>query len=532
MVLFSKSFASASALLLVAGSLGAQAAPATCDLAANKGSLAKAAFTLEQARSAQATPAAAGILTNAVKQLEAAKGEDPTVQALYLGQTLAFWLAQPNMSFAPKRGALGFQQSPEATIQLVPTIDSLFLIVTAAKPNCAELVNAYRGGLPGYLNLVNGAITALNDDKLDSAEFMATQANRLFAGSPYTSMVLGNIAAKRKDAAKAQEFWTTAATLAAHDTIYADVERQVLGNLGSAYLLQANTATGADRATMARKAIDVYTRLLAVPGTTGAFLSSGRTNIQAAQLLAGDTAAFVTSYQPMIANPASYSYQELLSSGANAARANKTADAAKLFSAALQQNAYSRDALFNLAVEELALEENSKVPPIVERLVAIDPANPDSYNLAARAYLSMAKAAHAAKNVPTSALYNDSTLVWYTRGDKLPVAVLFTEFSPMEENVTLAGTVTDRRDKVAESAAEAQNAPAKGAKGKAAPAKKAAAAIAPATVTIKIDALDKTGAVLGTQTITTEALTPGQTANFHVTIAAPNAAAYRYSLVN
>ncbi|MDB4879868.1 MAG: hypothetical protein JWL60_1314, partial [Gemmatimonadetes bacterium] len=440
----------AAAALLVAGSLGAQATAArpSCDADATKGNLAKAAFSVEQARTAQGTPGAQTIMANAVKQLEAAKGEDPTVQALYLGQTLAFWLSQPNMSATPTRGVLGFTQNPEATIDLVATVDSLFKVVETAKPACVELTSAYRGGLPGYLALVNGAIGALNADKLDSAEYYATRANRLYAGSPYGSMVLGSVAAKRKDEAKALEYWAAAATSAARDTIYRDVERSVLSNQGTTLLGMANRLSGAERADAARRAVAVYTRLLAVPGTTGAFASSGRANMQSAYLLMGDTAAFAASYQPLIANPSAYGYQDLLGSAVNAARANRAADAAKLFEATLAQNPYNRDALYNLAVMYLALEQNDKVGAVVARLVAVDPANPENYNLAARAYLAQAKAAEAAKRTAIAKAYNDTTMTWYTQGNKLPVEVVFTEFSPTEKALTIAGTVLDRRDKI------------------------------------------------------------------------------------
>jgi tetratricopeptide (TPR) repeat protein len=529
MALFGKLLPAASALLVAAGSLGAQATKSTCDADATKGGLAKAAFNLEQARTQQGTPTVASVLTGTVKQLEAIKGEDPTVQALFMGQALSFWLSQPNMSLTPRRGTLGFTQNPDATIDLVTTVDSLFRIVETAKPGCVELTAAYRGGLPGYLNIVNNAINTMNAEKLDSAEYFATQANRLYAGSPYGAMVLGGIASRRKNDDKALEYWATAAATAAKDTIYRDVQRQMLSNAGSVYLNRANAASGADRLAAGRKAVEIYNQLLTVPGTTGSYLSSTRNALQTAQLLVGDTAAFVASYQPLVANPTSYGYQDLLNSAVNAARANRTADAVKLFEATLAQNPYNRDALFNLALMYVTLEQNEKVAPIVERLVAIDPANTENYNLAARAYLARSKAAQAAKKTPVVAAMNDTTMVWYNRGAKLPAEVVFTEFNSSDKNVVLRGNVTDRRDKVAEAEAqEAKAAPA--AKGKAAAKKPAVAAIGAAPVTLKIEALDKTGKVIGTETVTTEPLTPGKTAPFRVTIQAADAAAYRYTL--
>jgi tetratricopeptide (TPR) repeat protein len=529
MSLLGKLLPSASALLVVAGTLGAQTATAvkaTCGADATKGGLAKASFAVEQARTSQGTPAAATSMTSAVKQLEAIKGEDPTVQALFLGQTLAFWLSQPNEPLSPRRGTLGFVQNPDMPIDLVMTIDSLFRVVETAKPNCVELTNAYRGGLPGYLNIVNGAINALNADQLDSADFLATRAMRLYPASPYGGMILGTVASKRKDDAKAQQYWAAAATAAGRDTIYRDVERQVLSNLAASRLAAANAATGPARTTAAREAIDAYTRLLAIPGANP-YAPSSRMSMQSALLLIGDTTSLVASYQPLLANPSGYGYQDLLNSAVTASRANRSADATRLFEATLVQNPYSRDALFNLAVVYLSADQNDKVGPVVQRLIAIDPGNPENYNLAARAYLAQAKTAKAARKTALEAALNDTTMTWYTRGNKLPVEVIFNEFSTGEKQVTIAGTVTDRRDKM-DAASGAKATPAKGAKGKA-PAK-AVANMAPEVTTLKIEALDRSGAVLGTQTVTTEPLTPGKSTTFRTTIPAANAVAYRYTV--
>jgi hypothetical protein len=163
--------------------------------------------------------------------------------------------------------------------------------------------------------------------------------------------------------------------------------------------------------------------------------------------------------------------------------------------------------------------------------VAVDPANPENYNLAARAYLSLAKAAEKAKKSAVAAAYNDTTLTWYNRGNKLPVEVFFTEFSPSDKQVVIGGSVTDRRDK-AEANTAPPAAPAKGAKGKPVPKAPPAKTYPPKAATLTFVALDKAGAVVGTETVTTEPLTPGQKAKFRVTIQAPNVVAYRYTIAD
>jgi hypothetical protein len=109
------------------------------------------------------------------------------------------------------------------------------------------------------------------------------------------------------------------------------------------------------------------------------------------------------------------------------------------------------------------------------------------------------------------------------------VEVTFSEFSPSEKAVVIGGTVIDRREK-ADADANAQPSPAaKGAKVK--PAGKAGPkTYPPKPVTLVFSALDKTGAVVGTQSVTTEALAPGKAAKFTVTVPVGNVVAYKYTI--
>jgi predicted Zn-dependent protease len=530
MALLGRNVLVAGALVLSAAALGAQEAATAnkCDIGDTmKGNTARATLSFGVAQQGTGTPVAATNLKNVVKLVEMPeKSEDqPVARAYVMGEALSLWLNQPGITATAKRGDLGFTANPDATIDIVGAIDSVFRIVETAKPNCSDNTAYFRGGHKYYLDVANGAINALNAEKLDSAEYYARQADRLYPSSPYGTMVLGSVASKRSDNAKAVEYWSKAAEVAAKDTSYRDVRRQMLANVGGVLLNEAQSASGAAKAAAARRAAEVYAQLIAVPGTRGTYMSGGRQNYQAALLLAGDTAAFVKSYADLLANPSGYEYQDLLNSAVNAARANRSTDAARLFEGTLTQNPYNRDALFNLAVTYLSMEQNDKVSPIVTRLIAVDPANPENYNLGARAYLALAKVAQAAKKTTVAAAYNDSTLSWYSRGSRLPIEVTFTEFSPSETQLVIGGSVLDRRDKAEEEAASQRPT---AARGRAAPKP---AAKPPKTVTLKFDAIDKAGTTLATESVTTEPLTPGNSAKFTVKLAAPNAAAYRYTVV-
>ena len=539
MALFATKYLAAGALLVVSSVAGAQAAPAkpVCDVGESAtGNAARATLSVNLARDAASPAVAATNLKNAVKLLENTdKGDNAVVNAYVLGSAISLWANQPGIGLTPKRGAVGFVANPTGTLDIPSTLDSLFKIVETSKPVCSEHTAYWRAGQKFYLDVVNGAIAALNADKLDSAEYYAVQANKLYAPSPYGTMIIGGVASKRNNPARAIEYWTMAADAANKDTSYRDVRRQMLANVGSAYMDAGGAATGAEKGAAYRKAADIYTQLIAVPGSRGQYLTGARQQLQTAYMLAGDTAAAAKTWEPLIANPVGYDYQDLLNSAVNAARSNRSLDASKLFEATLAQNPNNRDALFNVAVTYLSMEQNEKVGPIVERLVAVDPGNPENYNLAARAYLSLGKVAKTAKKPAVAAAYNDTTVTWFTRGNNLPIEVTFTEFSPNDKSVSIGGSILDRRDKI-----EANNPPAaappkvaKGARGKAAPASKVETkTLPPKPVTLAFSAIDKSGQVVGTETVTTEPLAPGQKAKFKIIINAPNVLAYRYKIVD
>ena len=535
MAVFVRILPAAALLVATAASLGAQqaATPPACDATQPTSANAlKASLSLQGALKTQKTaPAeAAKSLTAAVKSLDNSDKGDDAGRAYVLGGALALWMNQPGVGLTPKRSAVGFTSNPEATIDLPNAIDSLFKIVEATKPGCAYYTAFWRGGQQAYLDLVNGAINALNADKLDSATYYATQANKLYSASPYGTMVLGNIASKKNNDAEAVKYWEQAAAAAGSDTSYRDVERQVLGNIASVYLNQARDPKTAKPAQVeaAKKAAETYNKLLAIPGTKGSAQANARQSLQQALLITGDTTAATKSYSELLANPSAYDYQDLLNAAVTASRAGRAEDAAKLFEGVLQVNPYNRDALFNLAVTYITLGQNEKVAPVVTRLVAVDPGNPENYLLAARAYVEVAKTR---KGSAAVAAVNDTTMTWFNKGSLLPVEVTFSEMTPGEKSLEIAGHVLDRRDKAAAAAAGSTSTTRAGAK-KAAATTAAKPSLAPKAVTLKFEALDKGGAVLGSQSVTTDALQPGKSAPFRVSIPAANAIAYRYTVAD
>src|ERR1700738_4505863 len=165
MALLGKTLSAAGALVVAAATLGAQApTKPACDIGdALKGNTARASLSFDLARQAATGPVAVTKLKDAVRTLESAdKGEDQVARSYVLGEALSLWLNQPGIGPNPRRADVGFTTNPDAPIDLVGSVDSLFRVVETAKPLCSDFTAYYRGGQKYYLDLANNAINALN----------------------------------------------------------------------------------------------------------------------------------------------------------------------------------------------------------------------------------------------------------------------------------------------------------------------------------------------------------------------------------
>src|SRR5262249_22800553 len=91
------------------------------------------------------------------------------------------------------------------------------------------------------------------------------------------------------------------------------------------------------------------------------------------------------------ANPSAFSYNSLMMAAVSAARASQNKDAIKLFEAAKTLNPYHRDVLYNLARLYLLDSAYLRGLPVARQLIAVDPSNPDNYQLLALAYANIKK---------------------------------------------------------------------------------------------------------------------------------------------
>ncbi len=478
--------------VFVATPLVAQNAAPTCDPTANtKGDIAKAQFSITRAIKAAETGNPTKDVQDVLRLVDTGN-DNPTARNYLRGEAYILYLSQPKTPAIVQRSALGLTTNPTATIDLFVAADSSFSIVEKASPECVPVVTQWRQQRP-WLNTLNAAINALNSNQLDSAELFAKRSLLLDRHAPYAYSVLGSVAQNRKDLPAANEYWKQALAAAGTDTTYADVRTKTMYEIASAASDRAESATGAAKRAAAREAIKPWQDYLGV-ANNDLLLADAIDNLSHMYVLAGDSASVPTVYAPMLANPSKYGELALVHAGVVATRNGRQADAAKLFDAALAQNPYSRDAINNLAATYIQTNEFAKAFPLIDKLVAMDPSNPDNPLLYAFAYQGLYKGT---KDKKLQKTYTDSLVYWNNKSENAPVKVTVTEFSRRAAETQLAGTVENRSTT-----------------GK--------------TYTVNVDLLDKSGNVIDTQTVTVGPVAPKSSKTFRITSTKGGAYGYRY----
>ena len=450
-----------------------QAAAQTCDVDQNKpGSLAAAVFTITRMQASTDTVARAKAMRDIVGKVSAdakATKDNPIGTAYTLAQAYAI-LAQ-DVKLANNATAADVGLTGTGQVDLLKLVDSTTKVVQTAKPGCAENLMALRQ--LAWRNVINASLAQLNEQKLDSAQYYANRAAIVVPDSPFSSYVLGTVALTNKDYKAAEGHYAKTIQLIGTDTTMKEIGAAATQNLAA--------ARGAAAQTLAQS---------------------------------GD-------YSALLADPAKFGDLALTQAGVNASVAKKFDDAAKLFAAALEQNRFQRDALNNLAATQMQLKQYEPMVPIAQRLVEVDPANPDNYLFLAIAYQGVA---NATKNPAQKKALTDSLLKYNRLANEMPVKVTFTEFSRGETKTALAMSV-ENLAKTAAAPARTGTRPAAGARPAA-----AASAAGPKTFPIKIEFLDQTGNVVDTQDVSVGPVAPGATSQAKVEANKPGIVAFRYKV--
>ena len=526
--------------MVLAGTAVAQAEKA-CEVDEGRPSqLGRATLAIQVAQGASDPAAAAKQLSSAVK-LVTDNGEKMSNQVgrnFVLGKALVLWSTQPNIELVTRRGPLGFTAMPDQTIDLVAAIDSAFKVVETANPECISETARWRGQ-KAWVGLVNKAIERLSADDLDAAEAAATSAIKLNPYGPYGYVIMASAKSKRNQGAEAFKLYRTSVELASKDTIYDDIRRQSLIYLGN---LAADSAEAAADSTTRKPYVDeaksAFEKVIADPKAEELRVNA-RAGMCRVAIASGDTAALRLNYKDALANPTGFDYAELMNAGVCMARAEMTPEATALFKAAYEKNPYHRDALSNLAIMHLRLDQHDEAVPLTARLVQVEPNNPENMQLAVLAYagvakrsrdvrMASAKAAAASKTTTkgkapatkaapagprlTAAqidslfehekAYTDSAVTMNDRKEKLEIKVSLTDFTTNDERVTVQGTVANN-------------------------------ASSDKTVTLKVDFLDAAGKVVVSKEQAVGTVAAGKTGRFNITqTPGKGIAAFRYARID
>lgn len=469
-------------------------APAGCDPIGNvSGVVAKAQFSMERAISAvQANANATKDLQDVVRALGDQKTDNPLARNYLLGEAYILLLRQPGISVESPRGAVGYTTNPTGSINLFASADSAFNVVEKMAPACLPLLDQWRRD-KSWVNTLTAAFNALNGGNVDSATFYANRALLIEHKSPYAYSVLGSAAAQRKDLNAANEYWTKALAAAGTDTTYVDVRLKTMFEMADALSTAANTATGADRSRYAKQAIAAWQ----------SYMNASTDDYRVAETLdrlvnlyksAGDSASIPTIYSAILANPGKYGENTLIHAGVAATRGGRTKDAITLLEAARLVNPYSRDALYNLALDYFGTDQPAKIFPIVKEIIAMDPSNPDDQLLNAFAYQSLYRTT---KDPKMKKMYTDSLVHYNSLSENAVVKVNITDFIRGDKETTLGGTIENR-----------------GATAK--------------SYTLSLEFVDKSGAVVASQVIPVGPVAAKSTQKFKLTVPKGGVYGFRY----
>ena len=435
---------------------------------------------------------------NAAKDIE--KGQGLPARNFIMGKAFVVMLTDSLVPMNTTRGQLGLLTNPQAPVDVVFAIDSLFDAVAAATPDCVPEINDWRQQRP-WLDLLNAAIAAMQAQKFDSATMYADKSLLMYDNSPFAYQVLASVAHQNKVVPNQIANWKRVLETSVGDTSVAEMRRQAYMYLGDIYALQADAATDATKEQLAKESAAMYRAFLA-DAPTDVNAPAVRTNLSIVLRMVNDTASIPALYADHLANPTKYSVADLFSAGTIAGQANRSADAAKLFESVVKVAPYHRDALYNLSASYLSDKRFAEMIPIAQRLVAIDPAHKDNWSLLAYAYHSIHTATPGTQSTsPLKKALTDSIVKYQAMGDSMKHDVTIETFSPRDSSASISGTIVNLDEK------------------------------APQTVRIKVEFLNKDGATVATKEETLAAIPAKGNARFAIqNHPGVGIVAYKYSI--
>lgn len=456
--------------------------------------LTQAGLTVQKAAASTNPADVAKNLKDAMKYLQDEKrvASNPIGAGYLKAQIYVLWLHQDGVGDMMTNEELNTKGPKTEKVDLIPAIDSLLHVVEAMGPECVEETREWRQSKP-WIERINKAYGFLTADNVDSATYYANRATMLYPTSPFVYNIKAQLANKRGDKPEMMKQLRLAIDAAKADTSMAETQRQMQFQLATTLHEWAAVGGAADKDALNKESLALFTELLREnpSGGDAAYAFSSASEIIS---VAQDTAAAVALLAPMVSTPEPYGDLTLLL-GADLARIfNRNDDAMALYASALTKNPNTRDASYFLSFMYYEAKKAAPMMQLTQKLVEIDPSNPDNYLMRAYAIkLTADEEKDAAKKAALMKQMTEFTTIEAT----MPHKLLVSRFERREEGALLAGSVENR--------------------GKAAKA-----------YTVKVDFLDIQGNVVESMTAEVPSVKPGETGTFTMKPTKPGIVAYKY----
>ena len=408
-----------------------------------------------------------------------------------LVRTYSQWLSRDGASYVMKRGELGFTANRDAPQNLLLALDSAVSTVERLLPDCASTVRPYRAKFA--LEIYNKSVTAMTADQNDSSVYYAKLALQVASTDPRPWNVLSAVYQKQNKMDSAVIAMDRVIALSGTDSTYKKVKQQSRYNLAVLRLQNAEQATGDAKDQDIKKARSLLEDYLKeAPGEAAATQALGR-----AMRLSGDTAAVASVFAEMVKNPEKFTADQLFEAASNAAAAGRDKDAVMLFENGLKKNPNHRIALLNLSNVLFQLKDTERMGPVSDRLITIDPNNPDTWRMHA-GYWQLRQRAEtdAAKNKA----YGDSTLAAIKSRDAVNPKVTVFLAGRTGTAFQIQGNLSNESEKAA-------------------------------SYTLKFELLDEAGAVVSAKDVAVGPVDAGASSSFSLKVEGAKIAAYRYAPV-
>ncbi len=459
--------------------------------------LAQAAVFIQQAATATEGAVAAKALRDAANMLKDERrfASNPTGLTFAKGQIMILWLHQDPAPVEMTQFDMNLGRDRVAKINLLHTADSLLTLVETAQPSCASEIDKWRQSRP-WNTRIGAAYRLIGTGNIDSAEVYAKEAYILDRRSPFIYNAFAQIAMKRNQTDEMFRQIEKAIELASRDTALVETARQLktqyAGTLQETAM--AETVPAARNEKLARAA-----RMYLAIGAEDPASKDGPAYYSAAldiAMLIQDQALLGEILNPMIEDPTPFPDLTLLLGAETARLLTKNDNAMALYRAALGKNPNIRDANYFLSYMLLEAKKPAETTALLERLVSIDPGNPDNVMMQTMAVRQVAEGERDARKKAELIRQVNALMA---RESAMPYRVQIVRFERRAEGAVWSGTVENR-------------------------------STAAKTYTLEVSFLDAEGNVVETQSVTTSSAAANATVPFEVTAVQAGIVAWKYVL--